>query len=324
MWLKSKLSLAAGIVLLAAAGAASWASHHYGGRAFHNLLRRRGSYWEAMALNDPRLSPSMQLALTLPPPHAISGPLVWREIETGFAVAELSVIADGREVDRILLNRIDSLRYRFVVRNEPASDRDLDQWEQALPEAVLIVNGSYFNPKGLPDTPLISEGVFIGPENYDAKAGAFVAGNGFAAVKDLTHQDWQSALAGATNAMVSYPLLVGSAGQIHVSTKSRWLANRTFVAEDTSGRIVIGTTKDAFFSLDRLAEFLKDSPLGLKIALNLDGGPVACQSVRLHRFHRKYYARWEAQVSGDKVRLLSRLFANSTSAMPIVLTAERR
>jgi len=39
-------------------------------------------------------------------------------------------------------------------------------------------------------------------------------------------------LQGAENAMVSYPLLVGEDGANAVRTKSNWLANRTFIAED--------------------------------------------------------------------------------------------
>ncbi len=163
-----------------------------------------------------------------------------------------------------------------------------------------------------------------GPMVYDARAGAFVAGDGFANVKDLTHQDWQTAFAGADNAMVSYPLLIGDDGQTHVATKSRWLANRTFVGRDSHGLIIVGTTREAFFSLDRLADFLKRAPLDLGATLNLDGGPIACQSVRFNGFHRKFYAKWEAQIDGDKVRLLTWPLADRTWAMPMVLTVERR
>jgi hypothetical protein len=147
-------------------------------------------------------------------------------------------------------------------------------------------------------------------------------------VCDLTQAKWQDAFAGAHNAMVSYPLLLGEDGLTHVIVKSRWLANRTFVAHDREGRILIGTTREAFFSLDRLAGFLKDAPLDLTLALNLDGGPIACQSVRLQGFQRKFYAQWEAQVRDDaqegaEVSLLRWPFAQATWAMPVVLTVER-
>lgn len=163
-----------------------------------------------------------------------------------------------------------------------------------------------------------------GPKSYDAKAGAFVASEQFADIKDLTLQDWQSAFAGANNAMVAYPLLIGDDGKTHVSVKSNWLANRTFVGKDGQGQIIIGITKEAYFSLWRLAEFLKAAPLQLKTALNLDGGPVACQSVRLTGYQRKFYALWEAQDRNEKKRLLRWPFPKATWGMPIILFVERK
>jgi hypothetical protein len=298
--------------------------YHSGAYGFNVIARRGGSYWIDVSSTDPRLSSSMRLALRQPPPNATSGPLVWREIEPGFEISQLPVMAGNHEVDRILLNRIDPGRFRFVARNAPDGDKGIDEWEHFLPNAVLIVNASYYDVKGRPDTPFLSQGIEMGPTTYDAKAGAFVARDGAATVTDLTRGDWRRAFAGASNAMVSYPLLIGNDGQTHVVSKSRWLANRTFIGEDSRGRIIIGTTEQAFFSLERLAAFLKGSPLDLKVALNLDGGPIACQSVRLKGFKRKFYARWEAQVDGEQVRLLRWPLANASWAMPMILTVERR
>ncbi len=312
-----------GAAICAVIGCA-WLWNYSGLIGFNDILRRGGTYWITLSANDSRLSPSMRLALQQPAPEVQSGPLAWREIEPGFEVADLSVLYQGREVDQIFLNRIDPRRFRFVARNAPTGDKGIDQWEKALPQAVLIVNGSYFGPKGLPATPFISNGLGAGPATYDARAGAFVAAEGRADIADLTTLDWRSAFRGASNAMVSFPLLIGADGKTHVATKSRWLANRTFVGKDRNGLIVVGTTREAFFSLDRLADFLKHSPLELRTTLNLDGGPIACQSVRLHGFQRKFYAKWEAQAFGNEVKLLRWPFADATWAMPIVLTVERR
>jgi hypothetical protein len=321
---KRKLSVLTLVLLVLALGTCGWVWRRNGAYGFNVMFRRGATYWVSLSVDDPRLSPSMRLALQNPSPVAIPGTLTWQEIETGFEVADWPVLVNGHEVDRILLNRIDPARFHFAVHNASDGTKGLDEWELALPKAMLIVNGSYYDLKGRPATPFLSEGQFLGPRSYDAKAGAFVAGETGAGIRDLSQQGWQSTFAGAANAMVSYPLLIGVDGQTHVPVKSRWLANRTFVGQDRHGRIVIGTTKEAFFSLERLAEFLRNSPLDLAIALNLDGGPIACQSVRLNGFHRKLYAHWEAQVSGDRVSLLRWPFAEATWAMPIVLTVERR
>lgn len=119
-----------------------------------------------------------------------------------------------------------------------------------------------------------------------------------------------------TNGVVSYPILID--GSYCDKNKSRWLANRSFIGQDKSGWIVIGTTIDAFFSLDRLAAFLHDSPLELTIALNLDGGPVACQGIQLNGFERKTYGHWEMRTDDDDVLLLLTL-PGIPSAMRIVI-----
>ncbi len=320
---KVPLAIAATVILLVGAGA-SWIWHRDGAYGFNTLLRRGGTYWITVKRDDPKLSPSMRLALQDNPPVGVAGAFQWRELEPGYEVAEMPVMAGGTEADRILLNRIDPARFKFVARNAPAGDKGLDEWEKALPNAVLIVNGSYYDLHGDPDTPIISEGVSMGPSTYDAKAGAFVANDGSADIKELANQPWQSAIAGAENAMVSYPLLIGTDGQTHVATGSKWLANRTFVGKDGHGRIIVGTTREAFFPLAALAAFLKSSPLDLKVALNFDGGPIACQSVRLDGFERKFYATWESQLHGGDVKLLRWPFANATWAMPMILEVERR
>ena len=318
------LTRAIGVALLALGGAAGLLWLHAGAYGFNVLARRGGSYWITIRSDDRRLSPAMRLALKQPAPAAMAGPFAWRSLEPGFDIADMPVIAAGRQVDMVFLARIDPTRYRFVARTAPQGDKGIDEWERDLPRALLIVNGSYYGPSGTPDTPVLSEGVAMGPARYEATGGAFVAGAHHADVEDLSHRSWHQIFAGARNAMVSYPLLLGEDGRSHVAIKSRWLANRSFVGRDGEGRIIIGTTREAFFPLDRLAAFLKSAPLGLHVALNLDGGPIACQSVRLPGFRRKFYARWEAQVSGDQAQLLRWPFANATWAMPEVLTVERQ
>ena len=312
------------VLLLLAAVAAAGFWQYSGAYGVHVLTRNGGTYWVDMAPDDARLPPAMRLALTEPVPQAVPGPLVWHQAAPGFEVADLAVMVAGRQVDTLLLNRIDPAHYRFTVRNAPRGDKGLDEWERDLRKAVLIVNGSYFDTAGRPDTPFVSKGVAMGPSSYDARAGAFVAGDTGADVRDLSKENWRHAFAGARNAMVSYPLLIGEDGRSHVTVKSRWLANRSFVGRAAKGRIDICKTREAFFPLDRLANFLRSAPIGLKVALNLDGGPVACQSVRLKAFSRRFYARWEAQVSGDTVTLLRWPRTSSNVAMPIVLTVEPR
>ena len=190
--------------------------------------------------------------------------------------------------------------------------------------AVLVINGSYFSRYGTPATPLLSARVLSGPADYDARHGAFVASASFVGIRDLAHQRWREAFHGADHGMVSYPLLIGADGQSRSKGNARWLANRSFVGQDGDGRIVLGTTKDAFFSLDRLAAFLRAAPLDLKLALNLDGGPIACQAIALKDFRRDFCGEWETATEQDELKLLKPLFGKRRWALPIVLAVVPR
>jgi exopolysaccharide biosynthesis protein len=218
-------------------------------------------------------------------------------------------------VDRILLAIIDPTRFRFGVYNHSGGYRTVDQWMHKL-GAALVVNGSYFAPGWKPATPLLSSGKVLGPKEYHGKGGIFSAAKGVARVQSLANQSWQTSFANMTAGLVSYPILID--GSYYDQNKSRWLANRSWIGQDKDGWIIIGTTVDAFFSLDRLAAFLHESPLDLTIALNLDGGPVACQAIQLNGFERKTYGNWEMRTDDDDALLLMTL-KGIPSSMPVVI-----
>src|SRR5262252_4916932 len=284
-----------------------------------NVFFRRG-LWIGVSVtpDDARVSASMRQALRDPSGAVTAGPLAWRAVAPGFEVAELAVLADGSEVDRILLARIDPAHFRFVVRSAPAGNRDLDAWMREL-GAALVINGSYFSRDGTPDTPVVSAGARLGPRHYIANHGAFVASPRSVGVRDFANLDWHIALRGAEDAMISFPLLVTRDGSSRVKADPRSLANRSFVAEDHEGRIILGTTVEAFFSLERLAAFLRAVPLDLAVALNLDGGPVACQGIALNGYRRNACGRGELSARDGQLRLLTPVFGTVRWSLPIVL-----
>ena len=310
---------AAGLLMCASAFGGLYAYADWYG--INVLLRRGGTTWETVTSDSPNLSPSMRLALQNPSPAAAAGPFAWRQLAEGFDIAELPVIAAGTEVDRVLLARVDPTRFRFEVRNGAAGNKGLDDWMNEL-GAILVINGSYYARRGTPDTPFLSAGVQLGPREYDARHGAFVAADAGTSIHDLAAESWQAAFAGAHDAMVSYPLLLAADGSSRSKADRRWLANRSFVGQDRAGRIVLGTTTDAFFSLDRLGPFLRDAPLDLITVLNLDGGPVACQGVALGGYYRRFCGRWETQTTGDSIRVIGWRFG--TWALPVVLAVVQK
>jgi hypothetical protein len=301
--------LVAGFLVLALAAGCTigLALYRYAGwDGVRVALRGGGALWVSVAPDDPRLPPSMRLALQTPAPRALPGSFSWRERAQGFDSGELPVMANGIEADRIFLVRIDPAWFRFEVLNRPSNDRDLVAW-MAATRASLIVNGSYFGRDARPSTPTVSGGVQLGPADYEARHGAFVVTDQFTGLRDLSGQDWHQALQGARFGFVSYPMLVrhnGEDAKESPRADRRWLANRSFIGQDSAGRIVIGTTREAFFSLDRLAAFLRAAPLDLTAALNLDGGSVACQAVAIGDYRRSFCGDWETRTDGDVIKLL--------------------
>ena len=58
---------------------------------------------------------------------------------------------------------------------------------------------------------------------------------------------------------------------------------------------------------------------GLKLALNLDGGPIACQAIALKDFRRDFCGQWEMASDNDDLRLLKPLFGARRWGLPIAL-----
>jgi len=189
-----------------------------------------------------------------------------------------------------------------------------------------VINGSYFERDRTPTTPLRSAGRALGPAGYTSSHGAIVAGPGFDII-DLRGRDVASALAPYREAMVSYPLLVAPGGETRAGGRDDWFANRTFVGIDDQSRIVIATTREGFFALRRLGETLRRSSLGLRVALNLDGGPLASQIVAAGGWTRVVHGNAEITGAGDVLRLAyqsAQARGHEAVKLPIVLAAVRR
>jgi hypothetical protein len=244
--------------------------------------------------------------------------VTWTERLPGFETSELEATLDGLVVDRLQLVRVDPKRFRFTVHNEPAQPLTVTEWQRAL-GAVAVVNGSYYLMDNTPETPLRTFGKRLGPAAYSSRHGAFVADARGAGVVDLAGKRVDDVIAAFPHAMVSYPLLLDESGVVRAQGNPTWLANRTFVGVDSDGKVLLGTTETGFFALRRFGQFLKRSPLRLRIALNLDGGPVACQAVNAGGFTRTLYGQWEANDSSGAVRVFWGYGDEQHWALPVVL-----
>jgi Phosphodiester glycosidase len=263
------------------------------------------------------------LTAALADPHGgvETGEADWAARAPGLETADLEIRLHGEPVDSIALVRLDPARYAMSVHWDGDATRTAEDWQRELGAAV-VVNGSYFEPDGTPSTPLKIHHQLLGPRDYVSAHGALVIGDRIDIV-DLRGRDVATALAPYGDAMVSYPLLVAPDGTTRATGHTDWFANRHFIGIDRQGRVIIGTTRTGFFSLPRLGELLARSSLGLRIALNLDGGPLASQIVEVGGWQRVVHGNAEVTGAGDLLRL--RYQAHEPAVrLPIVLAIEPR
>jgi hypothetical protein len=278
--------------------------------------------WLILYLSRPRW---VELAAADPAaPAALAAPS-WTERAPGLETADVEVTLAGHAVDVIALVRIDPARYELAVHWAGEQALTAEDWQAKL-GADVVINGSYFERDMTPTTPLRSAGRALGPASYTSSHGALVSGPGVAII-DLAGRDVAAALAPYRDAMVSYPLLIAPDGSSRAAGHDDWLANRSFVAIDGQARIVLGTTHSGAFSLRRLADTLRRAPLDLRVALNLDGGPLASQIVRAGDWQRVVHGNAEITGTDDVLRLAyqaDQARRRPAVKLPIVLAATRR
>jgi hypothetical protein len=76
--------------------------------------------------------------------------------------------------------------------------------------------------------------------------------------------------------------------------KSDQVANRTVVAEDRDGRMVV-VTSEGGYTLRDFATVLKEAPLGLTHAMAMDGGHEAQLCVRAGNFRYASFGQWRTE-----------------------------
>jgi hypothetical protein len=266
--------------------------------------------------------PAWLVAALDTPDGATTGALDWTTRAPGLDTADLPIDVNDQPVDAVALVRVDPARYQVSVHWDRSASRTAEDWQRELGAAV-IVNGSYFEPDHSPSTPLQIDHELIGPPGYVSTHGALVVGDA-PAIVDLRGRDVAGALAPYRDAMVSYPLLIAPDGTTRAAGHDDWLANRTFIAIDRDDRVVIGTTRTGFCSLRRLADLLLRSPLRLRVALNLDGGPLASQVVAVGAWRRSVHGNAEVTGTGDVLRAFYQDQRAAPVALPIVVAVAAR
>jgi N-acetylmuramoyl-L-alanine amidase len=228
--------------------------------------------------------------------------LRWQHPIPGLQVALSPVYYKGQYVDHLILVRAEPARFRVGVFFDKQM-KTISAWQKNL-GASVVINASFFGSDPIaPVTPILSNGKALGPRQYRSSHGAMLAepvraGLAQFAIEDYHGEEIHLSESGYREAVVSYPMLIDGTGRVRATDSPRWRADRSFVAIDERGRILLGTTEGGFFTLHRLGLFLKALPdLRLTRALNLDGGPPACMAVQAGNFEYVAAGRY---ASNDK------------------------
>lgn len=225
----------------------------------------------------PQVTIFPQTAATVPQPSAPGAtPLgaqydgEWKPAMPGveYQLAEVTV---NERKELVLMARIDPSQSNLRVHYDPSRPRSVRDW-QIETQAGLIINGGFFNDKNQATGLVIADGAPAG-KSYRGFGGMFSVGqDGAPAVQWLRDVPYRAEDA-IVQAVQGFPMLVVNGERIEAMDDNGERNRRSFVALDAQGRVLLGVTQMAQWTLTDLANYLAGTEsLGVVNALNLDGG----------------------------------------------------
>ena len=235
--------------------------------------------------------------------RGVSGPH-FRSLRPGleFAVLHGEPFCRGGS-SAIAVLRLDPARMRLRVRHyslEP-EHRPLDilEW-QGRTAALAVFNAGQYYPDYSYMGLLVSDGRVVSHHVHPAYKAALVAspveGPGRARVLDLEREPLDARRPRWREIAQSF-MLFDRTGTLRIRRTSQ-TANRTVVAEDREGRLLVITTEGAY-TLHEFASLLRALPLRITQAMSMDGGEEAMLCVKVGRFRYASFGRWDGEPDPD-------------------------
>lgn len=235
---------------------------------------------------------------------------VWRTLSPGLEFALLDGGAGCRQGDcHVAVVRADLSSWRPALHHateSPGTGHGLDAegWQTRTGASVVINAGQYYpdhRPMGLfvkdghnLGTVMIKTWKAILASDPAPDAGAGVART---ALLDLNFDPFDASNTPYRTALQSFMLLDRN-GKKRVR-RSEWQANRTVIATDKEGRLLLATTPGAW-TLWELADWLARAPgLQVRHAMSLDGGFEAQMVVRAGGFTYQSFGGYHVDDRGD-------------------------
>ena len=232
-------------------------------------------------INEEYLAHLMDLLGVLEQKTKVHGPIVWRELAPGLEQAQVKAFRFLRlGVNTVYLLRVNPLLYDLVPysEKEPEADPNLniEGWAQKIPEALALFNSGQYYPDKRYIGYLFKDGIDLGTGVHPTWKALLLSGGPCnnpalppSTILDLEFHPFKPDRSFYRFAIQSF-MLLDHQGLPRVRQTDR-LASRTAVAQDFQGRMVVVVVPGAC-TLYELALFLKNSDLGLKQAMCMDGG----------------------------------------------------
>ncbi|HKY33792.1 MAG TPA: phosphodiester glycosidase family protein [Candidatus Polarisedimenticolia bacterium] len=202
--------------------------------------------------------------------------------------------------------RADPARWRMDLFHETepiagGSRHDVEGWQKRI-EAPVVFNAGQYYPGREPMGLFVKGGRNLGTRQLPAWKG-LLAGEPRPrhsvprmAILDLEHDRFELEETPYRVVMQSF-MLLDRGGRKRVR-RSDWHANRTAVAVDDRGRLLVLHTEGAW-TLWEMADWLARSDLRVRQALSMDGGFEAQLCVRAGGTRYASYGRWHVDDRGD-------------------------
>jgi hypothetical protein len=258
------------------------------------------------------------IAVLVRPP----GRPTWREVAPGMEFA----LVDGARWCRagstnIAVLRVDPARADLHVRHcalvNDGTPLDIVGWQRAT-KAAAVFNAGQFYPDLSYMGLLVSGGRVVSGTPHPTYRAALVAsrvpGGGGARVLDLEREPLDPRAPGWREVAQSF-MLVDDRDSVRVRRSGR-VANRTAVAEDRHGRLLVLVSEGGYTLFD-FADLLRRLPLDVRRAMSMDGGAEAQMLVRTDAMRYASFGRWDKD--GDEKDI-----PGSATPLPAVIEVRPR
>lgn len=235
----------------------------------------------------------------------------WKRLAGGLDFRIVDGGASCRRGSRaIAIARFEPSRWRlepFTSAETPGSSAsaNIEAWQKRTGATVMFNAGQYY-PDKVPMGLFIKQGRNFGSKQIKSWKGLLVSEparvrqgprHPRATILDLEH-DRFSLAASRWRVVIQSFMLLDREGKKRVR-RSDWLANRTVVAADRSGRLLAIHTEGGW-TLWELADWIAKSDLDVRQAMSMDGGFESQMIARSGGFDYLSYGQWHIDDRGDR------------------------